>query len=85
LNGIHHYKPIYGVNVFTKATFRDIMKEHKCKTKHIDLYILDCRDIEHFKEAKGEKYLKEIIGKIGSLPGSRTPLSTVKGWRPKSR
>jgi len=64
LNGICHYKPIYGINVFTKATFRDILKEHKCKVKHIDLYIIDCRDIIHFREKDGKKYLEEITKRI---------------------
>lgn len=64
LNGICHYKPIYGIDVFTKAVFRDILREHKCKIKHIDLYILDCRSEIHFKEKEGEKYLDEITSRI---------------------
>jgi len=64
LNGIHHYKPIYGINNFTKSAFRDILKEHKCKTKHIDLYIVDCRHFSRLKANEDKKYLEEITRRI---------------------
>ena len=44
--------------------FRDILKEHKCKTKHIDLYIINCKDFSHPNESYDGKFLNEIVEKI---------------------
>lgn len=64
LNGIHHYKPIYGIPNFVNSTFRDVIKEHKCKTRHIDLYVLDCREFSHPNEEKDNIFLEEITKRI---------------------
>ena len=70
LNGIYHYKPIYGIDKFTKVLYKDIKKEHECKTQHIDLYVLDCKTFSHLNEETDKIYLNEIVKRIEEKLGS---------------
>lgn len=64
LNGIFHYKPIYGVKKFEQIQLNDKNKIDSCKEKQISLHIIDISSINKFTIKEGRKYLfiiKEII------------------------
>lgn len=66
VNGIFHYKPIYGQQKLAKIQNNDSEKAKRCKDKNIDLTIIDISDLRHFKAKEAKKYLDIIIDKIES-------------------
>jgi hypothetical protein len=63
LNGIFHYKPIFGVDKLNQIQNNDRRKHESCLEKNIELYIIDTSDLNYFKLEKVQKYL-DIILKI---------------------
>lgn len=64
LNGITHYKPIYGDERFEKIKNNDNIKIKNCLKNEIKLYIIDVTKESRFSELKSEKYfdvIKNII------------------------
>lgn len=60
INGIFHYKPIYGEEKFNKTQLNDELKIQKCKEKNIQLEIIDISSVSHFKTKHGIKFLEQI-------------------------
>lgn len=71
LNGIFHYKPIYGIKKFEQIQLNDKNKIEACQVQQIILHIIDVSKLTRFTIKKGEKYLflvKEEIDKhLGNL------------------
>lgn len=66
LNGIFHYKPIYGDIKFNKTKNTDKKKIKICLEKGISLLILDVSDQQKFTELTSINYLNKIIYFINS-------------------
>lgn len=64
INGIIHYKPIYGEEKFEKIKLNDKIKKELCESKNIFLTIIDISDIKNFNEDKmvhKYEYIKKVI------------------------
>ena len=59
INGIVHYKPIYGEEKFNKIKEKDILKNKSCKDKNIIIITVKDESIRFSK-----KYGKEILSRI---------------------
>ena len=64
LNGIFHYEPIFGSEKLKITQDKDLIKFEECKTKNIELYVLDITDSKSFNKIKDKKYLDFIFNKI---------------------
>lgn len=62
LNGIFHYKPIFGTDKLNQTQNNDRRKFESCLEKNINLCIIDASDLKYFKSDKVQKYL-DIISK----------------------
>lgn len=60
LNGIFHYKPIFGEKKFSQIQNNDNRKFATCIEKEISLFIIDTSSLVHFKPNKAQKYLDII-------------------------
>jgi hypothetical protein len=60
LNGIFHYKPIYGEKKLLKIQNNDLLKNKECRDKSINLLTIDISDQYKFTEASSIKYLNYI-------------------------
>lgn len=60
INGITHYKPIYGEKKFDNIKKNDKKKIDLCAEKGIDLFILDVSGMNHFSPEASEPYLLRI-------------------------
>jgi len=69
INGIHHYKPIYGQEVFTKIKNNDNKKIIECSKRNVKLYVIDTSNQQKFNEITSEKYIKQIADIIDSNKG----------------
>lgn len=66
LNGITHYKPIYGNDKYNKTITNDKNKLISCKNNNIKLYVIDTSKQIYFKEHTSQIFLNlicEIINK----------------------
>lgn len=63
INGIFHYKPIYGTDKLLKIQKNDMIKSKSCLDKGISLYIIDVSEQKYVTIHTSKKYL-EIITKI---------------------
>lgn len=61
INGIFHYKPIYGQEKLSSIKNNDKIKLQVCFEKKIDLVIIDSSLMKSFKPEHGMKYLNAII------------------------
>ena len=66
LNGIFHYKPIYGVEKLEKVKNNDIEKINKCSKLGIKLHIIDVSKQGHFNRTNSIQYLNFIIDEINN-------------------
>jgi hypothetical protein len=66
INGIFHYKPIYGVKKFSQIKKNDKEKLLLCKKHNIDLVTLDISKVLRFTPEHGDKFLSIIIEKINN-------------------
>ena len=63
LNGIFHYKSIFGIDKLNQIQNNDHRKYESCLEKKIELHIIDTSDLKYFKLDEVQKYL-DIISKI---------------------
>ncbi len=66
LNGIYHYKPIYGEENLEIRKIKDFEKAIGCFSRQINLHVINCKEFEHLNESKDRKYydyIKNIINK----------------------
>lgn len=66
INGIFHYKPIYGLNKLSKIQIHDQAKFQKCIKNKIELCTIGISSLKRFKEQDAQKYLDIIISIIKS-------------------
>lgn len=66
LNGIVHFKPIYGEERFLKIKMKDGEKKHICELNYINLIIIDV-STEAFSIKKAQKHLDFVLNKISEL------------------
>lgn len=64
INGIFHYKPIYGKEKLKSIKANDRKKVRRCKQKNIKLIIINHSKVSNFTKSAGQKYLNKIIKKI---------------------
>lgn len=89
LNGVVHYKPIYGEKKLERILNNDQVKSDGCKHKGIDLRVFDVSQEVGFNQRSKEKFwglISEIIEvKIGTRgfepPTSSTPRKRATGLR----
>lgn len=60
LNGIFHYKPIYGEEKLRKTQNNDNRKFQACLERGIELCIIDSSSLKYFKESNARPYLNII-------------------------
>lgn len=66
LNGIFHYKPIYGNDKFVKIINNDKYKKQLCANNRIKLHVIDTGKQKHFSEISSKQYLDTITKIIDS-------------------
>jgi len=64
INGVGHYKPIYGVDNFKKRIKKDGEKIEECLARKIDLFVIDCKEFNTLKEDRDIKYYNRICEEI---------------------
>jgi hypothetical protein len=69
LNGVVHYKPIYGTKKFKQIKERDRLKKESCICSGIDLYVFNISSIKRFSEESSRPFLSEIVSKINERLG----------------
>jgi ribosomal protein L37AE/L43A len=67
INGIYHYKPIYGVKKLLAIQKNDQEKLNNCLNLNIHLVILDISKINQFNIPEADKYLQIITSKVNDL------------------
>ena len=72
LNGIFHFKSIFGQEKLFQIQNNDHHKFQACLEQGIDLYTIDTSQQKYFKEQTAKKYLDVIIGVLGGTR-TRTP------------
>jgi hypothetical protein len=60
INGIFHYKPIYGEEKLEQIQQNDKTKNAECDKNDIKLYSIDTSEQDHFTEKSSIKYFKTI-------------------------
>jgi hypothetical protein len=66
INGIFHYKPIYGLEKLSQIQNNDSQKFQACLEQGIELCNIDISNLKHFKESSAEKFLEIIKNIISS-------------------
>lgn len=66
INGIFHYKPIYGNDKLIKIQENDLIKIQECKNRNIKLYSINASKLKKFKKELGNYYLELVINIIES-------------------
>ena len=61
INGIFHYKPIYGKDKLSKIQENDISKSNLCRDNNISLCVIDTSAQKYVKPKTSQKYLDVII------------------------
>lgn len=61
VNGIVHYKPIYGEKKFKRTQEIDKIKKKRCKENDIELHVIDVSKQDKFKPKTSMKYLEYIL------------------------
>lgn len=64
LNGIIHYKPIYGTKKLKHTQYKDYCKQQFCQMKDIKLIIIDISNINHFTDDYKTKVLNLVCSFI---------------------
>ncbi len=64
VNGIFHYKPIFGEEKFQKIIENDKLKTELCLNNNIELHIIDVRTLHQFNEPDAVIYLNSILNII---------------------
>lgn len=66
INGIFHYKPIYGDQQLAKVQNVDQRKHQACITQQIDLRIIDVTPLNIFTPLGAKPYIQQIMNIINS-------------------
>ena len=66
LNGILHYKPIYGVVKFARIQALDEQKAARCAGRGIELFALDVSEVNHLTRRDEEKWWGVVKGLVTS-------------------
>ena len=61
VNGVFHYKPIYGEKKLKQIQTNDKLKIIECNKHGINLLVLDVSDQNQFTEANSKVYLNKVI------------------------
>lgn len=64
INGVYHYRPIYGQEKLDKIQKTDQEKVKTCKSLNIDLLVIDSTPQKSFSVKSSQVFLDEIINKI---------------------
>lgn len=64
LNGIFHYKPIFGQEKYNQIQKNDNNKIQLCLTKGISLCVIDTSSLKYFKEQNANRFFQIINEKI---------------------
>jgi hypothetical protein len=64
LNGIFHYKPIFGKDKLVSTVKNDKKKVKSCLENSIKLVVIDISDQKHFNDRTSEKYLEIILRNV---------------------
>ena len=64
LNGPFHYRPIYGKEKFNRIKQMDEQKKAICKSKGIDLVIIDTQNQLQFTEQSSTMYVEAILRRM---------------------
>lgn len=81
LNGILHYKPIYGIKKLQNSNRIDALKLTNCNNHNIELYVIDTSTHRHFNKLDGNVFLNIISNiintKLSIVDRIRNDLSLV--------
>ena len=77
LNGIIHYKPIYGCEKFEQIQIKDSEKRQRCLSNGIMLNVIDVSAMGNFTEKEGEKYWAVVKQLVLSVPVSNADTNLV--------
>lgn len=61
INGIFHYKPIYGEDKLLHTQSKERKKRYICNKKGIKLHVINISRLKNFSEQEAYKYLKRIF------------------------
>lgn len=75
LNGIFHYKPIYGAAKLQKIKANDLQKTIECKNKDITLFVIDAQSNDKLSEKEKAKYWKIVKDRILKSISDSAPAS----------
>lgn len=64
INGIFHYKPIYGETKLQQILNNDIDKKLKCDKLGIELFIIDISSMSKFSKVQAKPYFEQIMNII---------------------
>lgn len=68
VNGVFHYKPVFGEAKFHKIQKNDLDKQIKSKEKNINLHIINISSQKRFKETTSFVFLNTISSIINGSP-----------------
>ena len=81
VNGITHYKPIYGQEKFERIQKNDEIKKKLLAEKKIDLLVLDISGISHFTPEDAEPFIQvvkeKVVAPLGLEPRNRSFMRRV--------
>ena len=60
LNGIFHYKPIYGLKKLEQIKINDSEKSKACLDNNIELHVIDCSTLTHYNNMKALPFLEKV-------------------------
>lgn len=61
INGIVHYRPIYGQERLEEIQKNDTKKQALCQELEIKFYVINTKKMGYFKPSKGRIYLNKIV------------------------
>lgn len=80
INGICHYRPIYGEKKFLGIQRSDARKKERCRELSIALYIIDVSDQGNFTIQSSQKYLDSITELIEKKMVLRAGLQPARSF-----
>lgn len=66
LNGIIHYKPIYGLKKLKHTQYKDYCKKLYCQMNNVKLMVIDISNINHFTDEYKTKVLNLVFSIINT-------------------
>lgn len=66
INGIFHYKPIFGEEKLKQIQKYDNEKNKLCAENQIELFTIDTQELKKFNQKNSKQYLNFICNKINS-------------------